>query len=210
MLGGDFTRKGERVAPGVPAVLPPLTARPGRRRTGSTWPAGWSTRRNPLTARVTVNRLWQAYFGRGLVETENDFGTQGTPPTHPELLDWLATEFIASGWSLKAMHRLIVTSATYRQSSRVRPELASGRPGQPAAGRQSRLRLDAEVVRDAALAASGLLTPKVGGPSVFPPQPDGVMTLGQMQRDWTAEHRARPLPPRALHLLLAGHAAPAR
>ena len=83
MLGGDFTRKGDRVAPGVPAVLPPLATSPGTARTGWTWPAGWSTRRNPLTARVTVNRLWQAYFGRGLVETENDFGTQGTPPTPP-------------------------------------------------------------------------------------------------------------------------------
>ena len=107
---------------------------------------------------MTVNRIWQAYFGQGLVETENDFGTQGTPPTHPELLDWLATEFVAQGWSLKAMHRLIVTSATYRQSSRVpaRPGPEST-PDNRLLARQSRLRLDAEVIRDAALAASGLL-----------------------------------------------------
>ncbi len=128
----------------------------------------------------------EAYFGRGLVETENDFGTQGSPPSHPELLDWLATEFIARGWSLKAMQRLVVTSQTYRQSSRARPEVDRIDPGNRLLARQSRLRLDAEVIRDAALAVSGLLSPTVGGPSVFPPQPDGVMTLGQMSRPWVA------------------------
>jgi hypothetical protein len=142
-----------------------------------------------------------------MVETENDFGTQGTKPTHPELLDWLACEFKGSEreevrgesrtkdaaltshlsarpWSLKHLHRLIVTSATYRQSSRVRPELAAIDPNNRLLARQSRLRLDAEIVRDAALSASGLLSPKVGGPPVYPPQPDGVMTLGQVKRDW--------------------------
>src|SRR5581483_1705801 len=122
---------------------------------------------NPLTARVTINRLWQNYFGVGLVETDNDFGTQGTPPSHPELLDWLATEFIAQKWSLKAMHRLIVTSATYRQSSRHRPELATIDPRNRLLARQARLRLEAEIVRDTALYASGLLSSKIGGPSVF-------------------------------------------
>jgi hypothetical protein len=131
-----------------------------------------------------MNRLWQAYFGLGIVETENDFGTQGTPPSHPELLDWLATEFVAEGWSLKAMHRLIVTSAAYRQSSRARPDADSADPSRRLLARQSRLRLDAELIRDASLAASGLLVREIGGPSVFPPQPDGVMTLGQMRREW--------------------------
>jgi mono/diheme cytochrome c family protein len=185
-VGGDFTRKGDPVAPGVPAVLPPLKPRnPGKpdRLDLAAWlvdPA------HPLTARVAVNRVWQVYFGRGLVETENDFGTQGTAPSHPELLDWLATEFPARGWSVKALHRLIVTSRVYRQSSHARPALDRVDPGNRLLAQQSRLRLDAEVIRDAALAVSGLLSPKVGGPSVFPPQPDGVMTLGQMKRLWAA------------------------
>jgi hypothetical protein len=181
-LGGDFTRKGDEVEPGVPEVLPPLAAK-GRpdRLDLSRW---LTDPGHPLTARVTVNRIWQAHFGKGLVETENDFGTQGTPPSHPDLLDWLATEFIARGWSLKAVHRLIVTSKTYRQSSKARPELDKLDPGNRLLARQSRLRLDAEVIRDSALAASGLLSPKVGGPSVFPPQPDGVLALGQLKRPW--------------------------
>ncbi len=153
---------------------------------------------NPLAARVPVNRIWQQYFGRGLVETENDFGTQGAPPSHPELLDWLANEFMqptdvhaprtthhaSPPWSLKAMHRLIVTSATYRQSSRARPELATVDANNKLLARQSRLRLDSEIVRDVCLSASGLLNPEIGGPSVFPPQPDGVMNLGQSRREW--------------------------
>ena len=114
-------------------------------------------RRNPLTARVTVNRIWQAYFGRGLVETDNDFGTQGSPPSHPELLDWLACELMDRGWSQKAIHRLIVSSATYRQSSRVtRSDGQAIDPDNRLLWRQSRLRLDAELIRDAALASSGL------------------------------------------------------
>jgi hypothetical protein len=117
------------------------------------------------------------------VETENDFGVQATPPTHPELLDWLATEFMRT-WSLKHIHRLIVSSATYRQSSKVRPELAITDPNNKLLARQNRLRLDAEIVRDVCLTASGLLNPKIGGPSVFPPQPAGVMSLGQVKRDW--------------------------
>ena len=180
-LGGDFLRKGAEVHPDVPAVLPPLKPQTGNRLDLARWlvdPA------NPLTARVQVNRMWQQYFGSGLVETDNDFGTQGTPPSHPELLDWLATEFIAHGWSMKAMHRLIVTSATYRQSSKARPELATRDPRNKLLARQVRLRLDAEVVRDAALAASGLLSEKLGGPSVFPPQPDGVYRFTQVPRDW--------------------------
>ena len=134
-----------------------------------------------------MNRIWQAYFGRGLVETDNDFGTQGTPPSHPELLDWLACELMDRGWSQKAIHRLIVCSATYRQASLVRPDGQAVDPDNRLLWRQARLRLDAELIRDAALTCSGLLTRVVGGPSVFPPQPDGVMNLGQMRRPWQAD-----------------------
>jgi hypothetical protein len=185
-LGGDFLRKGAPVSPGVPAVLHPLSLR------GSALPnrldlARWLVDpNNPLTARVAVNRSWQHLFGLGLVETENDFGTQGTPPTHPELLDWLATEFIAQKWSRKALHRLLVTSATYRQASRSRPDLAVVDPRNRLLARQTRLRLEAETVRDVALAASGLLTRKLGGPSVFPPQPGGVYRFTQIDKDWRA------------------------
>jgi hypothetical protein len=185
-INGDFTRRSDRVTPGTPAVLPPLRpadpARPNRLDLAR-WIADPA---NPLTARVIVNRIWQQYFGGGLVETENDFGTQGIPPSHPELLDWLAVEFTAHGWSQKALHRLIVTSATYRQSSRHRADLDIVDPLNRLLARQSRLRLDAELVRDVALGASGLLVPRLGGPPVHPPQPDGVMNLGQVKRTWTA------------------------
>ncbi len=190
-IKGDFTRRGDVVKPGGIAALPPLQGENLNRLDLARWivdPA------NPLTARVIVNRIWQQYFGRGIVETENDFGTQGLPPTHPELLDWLATEFVRLQWSQKAIHRLIVTSATYRQSSQARPELELSDPINKLLSRQSRLRLDAEVVRDVALAASGLFVPKLGGPPVYPPQPDGVMSLGQVKREWrpsTGENRYR-------------------
>jgi hypothetical protein len=181
-IKGDFTRKGEAVTPGVPEVLPPL---PPEEKPTRLDLARWIVSpQNPLPARVMVNRIWQQYFGKGLVETENDFGTQGAAPSHPELLDWLATEFLRQHWSLKAMHRLIVTSATYRQSSRARPELESVDPNNKLLARQARLRLDAEIVRDVALSAGGLLSDKIGGPSVFPSMPDGVMTLGQSRREW--------------------------
>jgi mono/diheme cytochrome c family protein len=197
-LGGDFLRKGAQVEPGVPAALHPLhplTPGPSPPSTGErgekTAPpnrldlARWLVDpANSLTPRVTVNRAWQQFFGLGLVETENDFGIQGTPPSHPELLDWLAAEFMARGWSVKQLHRLIVTSATYRQASKVRPELAAD-PRNRLLGRQTRLRLEAEAVRDVALTASGLLSEKIGGPSVFPPQPDGVYRFTQVQRIWT-------------------------
>jgi hypothetical protein len=187
-ISGDFTRPGERVVPSVPAVLPPLTGTaPPNRLDLARWLVD---PKNPLTARVAVNRIWQHYFGKGLVETENDFGTQGSPPTHPELLDWLATEFVARDWSLKAMHRLIVTSATYRQSSRHRPELAKADPYNRLLGRQARLRMEAEVIRDEGLAVSGLLNPAVGGPSVFPPQPAGVFRFTQVPREWKASSGA--------------------
>ena len=180
-IKGDFTRPGQPVTPGVPSVLPPMKAEKPTRLDLARW---LTSPDNPLTARVTVNRIWQQYFGRGIVETENDFGSQGTPPTHPELLDWLATEFMKQGWSQKAMHRLIVTSATYRQSSSARTDLATVDPTNKLLARQSRLRLDAEIVRDVALTASGLLSRKIGGPSVFPPQPEGVTSVGQVKHDW--------------------------
>jgi cytochrome c553 len=187
-IKGDFTRDGGDIGPAVPAVLHPMEKQERPNRLDL---ARWIVdSRNPLLARVTVNRMWQQYFGRGLVETENDFGTQGSPPSHPGLLDWLATEFMAQKWSQKAMHRLIVNSATYRQSSRVRPELNVVDPLNRLLARQSRLRLDAEIVRDAALSASGLLNPKVGGPPVFPPIPNGVMSLGQVKREWKVSEGA--------------------
>jgi hypothetical protein len=183
-LGGDFLRKGALVGPAVPAVLPPLPRKAKPTRLDL---ARWLTDgKNPLTGRVLVNRIWQQYFGAGLVETENDFGTQGSRPTHPELLDWLADEVVRRGWRLKEIHRLIVTSATYRQSSNARTDLVVLDPRNRLLAKQNRLRLEAEVVRDAALAASGLLTPTLGGPGVFPPQPEGVYSLTQVPKNWVA------------------------
>ena len=142
------------------------------------------SRDNPLTARVIVNRVWMRYFGRGLVDTENDFGSQGTPPTHPELLDWLAAEFMESGWSMKQLHRRIVTSKTYRQSSAERPDAVAIDPLNLWLGRQSRVRVDAEIVRDMILSTSGALTPRIGGPGVHPPQPAGVYSFTQNTKSW--------------------------
>jgi hypothetical protein len=182
-IKGDFTRRGDPVQPGTPAILPPSAVEKPNRLDLARW---LFQPDHPLTARVMVNRIWQQYFGRGLVETENDFGTQGLAPSHPALLDFLATEFVAQQWSMKALHRLIVTSAAYRQSSHARPDLHVIDPVNQLLAHQSRLRLDAEIVRDVALAASGLLAPKLGGPPVYPPQPDGVMNLGQNRRPWNA------------------------
>ena len=177
-LGGEFLNKGIQVWPGTPAVLPPLPEQEIYNRLDM---ARWLVSdKNPLTPRVTMNRIWQRYFGRGIVETENDFGTQGSLPTHPELLDWLASEFIARDWSLKAMHRLIVTSATYRQSSEHRLDVAEKDPRNDLLARQNRLRVESEIVRDLALSASGMLTREIGGPSVFPAQPPDVM----IRRTW--------------------------
>jgi hypothetical protein len=183
-IKGDFTRHADEVTPGTPAVLHPFEPSSGlpNRLDLAKWIV---SPQNPLTARVIVNRIWQQYFGRGIVETENDFGMQGTPPSHPELLDGLAIELMDKKWSLKEMHRAIVTSRTYRQSSLDRPELRERDPNNYLLVRQQRLRLDAEVVRDVALAASGLFSPKLGGPPVYPPIPDGVMGQGQVKRVWT-------------------------
>lgn len=180
-IKGDFTRPGAKVTPATPVALTPAPKPARDRRDLADWmldPA------NPLTARVTVNRVWQTYFGKGLVETENDFGTMGDEPSHPALLDWLAREFVRSGWSLRHIHRLIVTSQTYRQASNHRSDLAEQDARNRHLARQSRLRLEAEQIRDAALFISGLLDPRVGGPPVFPPQPAGLGAFTQSNREW--------------------------
>jgi hypothetical protein len=147
---------------------------------------------NPLTARVMVNRLWHYHFGRGLVGTPSDFGVKGDAPTHPALLDWLASEFIRQGWSIKAMHRLILTSNTYRQASRFHPAAAKVDPDNKLLWRFPRQRLEGEVIRDAALALSGLLNPKMGGPSVFPELPSGTgSSYGGWKRNETESNAAR-------------------
>lgn len=181
-IRGSFLNKGEKVAPAVPALFASLPAdQPANRLSLARWLV---SERNPLAARVTINRIWEQYFGRGLVSTSEDFGTQGETPSHPELLDWLATEFVASKWDLKGMHRLIVTSATYRQSSRVTPVLQQRDPYNRFLARGPRFRLEAEAIRDVALKASGLLSAKVGGPSVFPPQPEGIWTQHYSEEKW--------------------------
>jgi hypothetical protein len=173
---GEFLQPTERVQPGVPAILPPFPEKePGNRLTFARWLVDPD---NPLVSRVVMNRHWSAFFGRGIVATPEDFGLRGDLPTHPQLLDWLALEFIRSGWSIKRMHRLIVTSATYQQSSRVTPELLEADPNNLWLARGPRQRLEAELIRDLALRASGLATRALGGPSVFPPQPAGVTTEG--------------------------------
>jgi uncharacterized protein DUF1549/uncharacterized protein DUF1553/cytochrome c len=198
---GEFLQPGEKVEPGVLSVLHPLPAGvPRNRLTFARWLVDG---RNPLVGRVTVNRQWAAFFGTGIVRTTEDFGLQGDSPTHPELLDWLAIEFMkgrmgergngskvthsptpplshspAKPWSLKHLHRLIVTSATYQQSSKVTPDLLARDPMNRLLSRGPRFRLEAEQLRDSALKASSLLSPKLGGPSVFPPQPAGVTSEG--------------------------------
>ncbi len=184
-LRGDYRALGSEVAPGVPAALPPM---PAKVRPARLLLAEWiASEDNPLTARVEVNRIWQELFGRGLVETAENFGTQGEPPSHPELLDWLASELVRRGWSRKAMVRLIVTSATYRQASQEREDASDRDPGNAWISRQNRVRLPAELIRDNALAASGLLNPAVGGKSVFPPQPGGVSELSYSKKDWNED-----------------------
>ena len=172
LIRGQYDKKGEKVGPATPVSLPPLPAAAPRNRLGL---AEWLVDpRNPLTARVTVNRYWQSYFGVGLVRTTEDFGSQGEAPSHPELLDWLATEFMRSGWNIKWMQRLIVTSATYRQSSRTTPRLRERDPENRLLGRGPRVQLPVEMIRDQALAVSGLLAERLGGPPVKPYHPAGL------------------------------------
>jgi mono/diheme cytochrome c family protein len=191
---GSFMSKGDLVYASVPAILPPLPEDALPNRLGL---ARWLvSKENPLTARVAVNRFWEQFFGRGLVETSEDFGSQGARPTHPELLDWLAVEFMEPSvdahntaaahapWSMKAIQRLIVMSAAYRQSSVVTPQLEERDPLNQLLARGPRFRLEAEMIRDVALAASGLLSSKIGGPSVFPPQPEGIWDLPYNDDKW--------------------------
>ena len=169
---GDYRNQKEKVTANVPAILPPLPKDAPRNRLSL---AKWLVSpENPLTARVAVNHFWQMYFGLGLVKTAEDFGVQGDPPSHPALLDWLATEFVRTGWDVRAMQRLMVTSATYRQSSRVTPELHERDPENRLLAHGPRFRLPAEMIRDNALAVSGLLNAKIGGASVMPYQPRGL------------------------------------
>ena len=223
-IRGDFLRKGAVVEPGTLAVLPPLKTADGKQATRLDLARWLVTPDNPLTPRVTMNRVWQQLFGQGIVGTENDFGTQGDAPTHPELLDYLAATFVAGApdrlaaslamrydgrgpqadrlngeansetlarpWSLKAMLREIVTSATYRQASHARADLAAKDPYNKLLGRQARIRLEAETIRDSALAASGLLAREVGGPGVYPPQPEGIYAFTQQRKFWPATEGA--------------------
>ena len=185
---GEFTQPEEKVSPAVPAFLPQLPANaPADRLALAKWLVSPT---NPLTARVTVNRQWQAFFGRGIVATVEDFGYQGDLPSHPELLDWLAVSFREPveagglGWSLKQLHRLIVTSNTYRQDSTVAPPLAARDPQNLLLARGPRVRLEAEVIRDSMLEAAGLLSTKMDGPGVRPPQPDGVTEVAYGAPTW--------------------------
>ncbi len=187
LMRGQFDKKGDPVTAGTPASLPPLPDGAPTNRLGL---AQWLVSpQQPLTARVIVNRYWQMYFGTGLVKTAEDFGSQGEWPSHPELLDWLAAEFMAH-WDVKAMQRLIVTSATYRQASRVTPELYGRDPENRLFARGPRLRLQAEFIRDQALAVSGLLSGEIGGKSVSPYQPPGLweeLASREDGKNWTAQ-----------------------
>jgi hypothetical protein len=199
LLRGEYDKKGAKVSAGTPSALPPLPAGAPPNRLGL---ARWLVDpANPLTARVAVNRLWQMVFGTGMVKTAEDFGVQGEPPSHPELLDWLAVEFLhpsraplgsagQHAWDVKAMVRLIVTSATYRQSSAVTPALHARDPENRLLARAPRLRLQAEFLRDQALAVSGLLNPEIGGASVFPYQPAGLwqeLASRGDSKNWSAQ-----------------------
>ncbi len=183
MKRGDYLNPGKEVTMGTPAVLHPLSGNAPKNRLGF---AQWLVdRENPLVARVTVNRWWAEIMGRGIVATLEDFGAQSEPPTHPELLDWLAVEFMENGWSMKRLHKTIVMSATYRQSSRVRPELLERDPENRLYARGSRFRLSAEQIRDNGLAVSGLLSTKMGGEPIMPYQPPGLWRqTGRNEPKW--------------------------
>ena len=180
---GEYLSLREQVAPGLPEFL---AAQSQHLPTNRLQLARWLVSNdNPLVGRVTVNRAWQAFFGVGLHRTSEDFGTQSDPPTHPELLDWLACEFVAQGWSMKRLHRLIVTSETYRQSSVGTAECIQSDPHNEQLGRGPRFRVDAETVRDIMLRASGLLSGKMYGPGVRPPQPESVTAVAYGSPPWT-------------------------
>ena len=186
LFRGDYDKRRDQVNAGTPAVLPPMPADLPRNRLGL---AQWLLRpENPLPTRVTVNRIWQELFGAGLVRTAGDFGVTGETPSHPELLDWLAVDFRETGWDLKKFYKMIVMSASYRQMATTTPEKLEKDPQNRLISRGPRFRMDAEMVRDGALAVSGLLVEKIGGPSVKPYQPDGVWEavamIGSNTRDY--------------------------
>ncbi len=184
---GDFTtpdKKTGQLNPGFISAINPTNEAETKKRSRLDLAKWLVDPKNPLTSRVTVNRTWMRYFGKGIVETEEDFGTRGSLPSHPNLLDALSSYFINSGWSMKKLHRLIVTSKTYTQSSKVSPESLKADPGNYLLSRQSRIRLDAEIIRDAALSASGLLSKKIGGPGIRPPQPSGIYAFTQNKKNW--------------------------
>jgi len=185
LIRGNFDRQGEKVDPGVPGFLPPL---PTDRSPNRLDLARWLVAPNhPLTARVVVNRIWALHFGTSLVATREDFGSQGEPPTHPALLDWLAVKFVSSGWNVKQLHRLIVTSAAYRQSSAASEQLRAADPENRLYARGPRYRLRAETIRDSMLAIAGLLDRKMGGPGVRPYQPAGLWEAIRHTGDFTAQ-----------------------
>jgi hypothetical protein len=198
---GVFTDKADPVMAAVPSFLGSLPKDGPQNRLGlARWLVGPE---NPLTARVRMNQVWQMFFGQGIVETTEDFGTQGARPSHPELLDWLATEFVDRGWDQKAMYRLIVTSSAYRQASTVTPELMERDPANVLLTRGARFRVEAEMVRDIALAASGLLSTKMGGPAVFPPQPPGLWSFpGFQDTDLYVESEGEDRVRRALYTFI--------
>src|SRR5207237_6434635 len=197
LFRGEYEKRKDKVEPSTPAVLPAMPAGLPRNRLGL---AKWLLLpEQPLTARVTVNRFWQEVFGVGIVRTAGDFGITGEQPSHPELLDWLAVEFRSpassekpgfsgGGWDVKRLFKLIVMSATYRQAAITTPEKREKDPQNRLLSRGPRFRMDAEMIRDYALAASGLLVPKIGGPSVRPYQPEGVWEavamIGSDTRDY--------------------------
>ncbi|HWY88928.1 MAG TPA: DUF1549 and DUF1553 domain-containing protein [Gemmataceae bacterium] len=200
LVRGELNHPGEEVQPGFPIILspdfasmpakvtPPSTKTTGRRAALARW---LTSKDNPLTARVMVNRLWQHHFGRGIVATPNDFGVRGEKPTHPNLLDWLAREFSDNGWSIKHMHRLMLASATYQQSTFASRETLAADPGNSLFSRMNRLRLEGEIVRDSLLAVSGRLNSKRGGPSVLPPLPSEVVVQEWKVTPDPSEHGRR-------------------
>jgi Protein of unknown function (DUF1553)/Protein of unknown function (DUF1549) len=200
LVRGELSNRGEEVHPGFPVALGPSKAEITPAGAGSrALLATWLTRPdNPLTARVFVNRLWQHHLGRGLVVSSNDFGVRGQRPTHPALLDWLATELVANGWSTKAIHRLILTSAVYQQSTVAAAEIVRADPDNLLWTRMQRSRLDGEVIRDAMLAVAGLLDRRLAGPSVMPPAPEAAI---QGSRGWKTSPDPRDQHRRSIYIL---------